>query len=91
QQLATVTFTGETTAGWQTATFDQPVAITPDTEYIAAYRTPTGTYSYTQGGFSSGFTSGPLRTTGGSGAYSYSNDFPGSSSNASYLVDVVFN
>jgi hypothetical protein len=91
QQLATVTFTGETTAGWQTATFDQPVAITADTEYIAAYRTPTGTYSYTQGGFSSGFTSGPLRTTGGSGAYSYSNDFPGSSSNASYLVDVVFN
>jgi hypothetical protein len=91
QQLATVTFTGETTAGWQTATFDQPVAITANTEYVAAYRTPTGTYSYTSGGFDTGFTSGPLRTTNGSGAYTYSGDFPGSSSNNSYLVDVVFN
>lgn len=90
QQLATVTFTGETSAGWQTAIFSQPVAIAADTEYIAAYKSPTGTYSVTPGGFASGFTSGPLRTAEGSGSFSYSGDFPSSGSNASYLVDLVF-
>ena len=90
QQLASVTFDGESSTGWQTATFSQPVDIAANTEYVAAYRTPTGVYSATPGGFSSGITSGPLRTTGGAGAYTYSGDFPSSSSNASYLVDVDF-
>ena len=76
QQLATVTFTGETSAGWQTATFSQPVAIAADTEYVAAYEIPTGKYSATPGGFESGFTSGPLRTAAAPAAYSYSGDFP---------------
>ncbi|MDV8146289.1 DUF4082 domain-containing protein [Arthrobacter sp. B10-11] len=90
QQLATVTFTAESTAGWQTATFSQPVAIAADTEYVAAYKSPTGIYSATPGGFTTGFTSGPLRTAADSGGFSYSGDFPGSSSSASYLVDLVF-
>ncbi|KIS26983.1 hypothetical protein TV39_12935 [Arthrobacter sp. SPG23] len=90
QQLATVTFTAESTAGWQTATFSQPVTIAADTEYVASYKSPTGTYSATPGGFSTGFTSGPLRTTQDSGGFSYSGDFPGSSSSSSYLVDLVF-
>ncbi|MGX1160602.1 Ig-like domain-containing protein [Arthrobacter sp. SLBN-100] len=90
QQLATITFTNETTAGWQTMNFSQPVPITANTEYIAAYTTPTGTYSSTPGGFNTGFTSGPLRTTEGSGAFTYSGAFPGSSSSSSYLVDLVF-
>ena len=90
QQLATVTFTAESSAGWQTATFSQPVAITADTEYVAAYKSPTGTYSATPGGFTTGFTSGPLRTAADSGGFSYSGDFPGSSSSSSYLVDLVF-
>jgi hypothetical protein len=90
QQLATVTFTAESSAGWQTATFSQPVAIAADTEYVAAYKSPTGTYSATPGGFTTGFTSGPLRTAADSGGFSYSGDFPGSSSSSSYLVDLVF-
>lgn len=90
QQLATVTFTAESTAGWQTATFSQPVDIAADTEYLAVYKSPTGTYSATPGGFTAGFTSGPLRTAADSGAFSYSGDFPGSSSSSSYLVDLVF-
>ncbi|WP_427007122.1 DUF4082 domain-containing protein [Pseudarthrobacter sp. H2] len=90
QQLAAATFTGESSAGWQTATFSQPVDIAANTEYVAAYRSPTGVYSATPGGFSSGFTSGPLRTASGSGAYTYNGDFPSSSSGASYLVDVDF-
>ena len=90
QQLAAVTFTGESSSGWQTATFSQPVDIAANTEYVAAYRTPTGVYSATPGGFGSGVTSGPLRTASGAGAYTYNGDFPSSSSSASYLVDVDF-
>ncbi|QSZ49196.1 DUF4082 domain-containing protein [Arthrobacter sp. D5-1] len=90
QLLATVTFTNESSTGWQTATFSQPVTIDADTEYVAAYKTPTGKYSYTAGGFGAGLTSGPLRTANDSGAFSYNGDFPGASSTASYLVDVVF-
>ncbi|AOT04986.1 DUF4082 domain-containing protein [Arthrobacter sp. U41] len=90
QQLAAVTFTGESSAGWQTASFSQPVDIAANTEYVAAYRTPTGVYSATPGGFASGVTSGPLRTASGAGAFTYGGDFPGSSSSASYLVDVDF-
>lgn len=90
QQLAAVTFTGESSAGWQTAVFSQPVDIAANTEYVAAYRTPTGVYSATPGGLGSAVTSGPLRTAPGAGAFTYSGDFPSSSSSASYLVDVDF-
>ena len=90
QQLAAVTFTGESSSGWQTASFSQPVDIAADTEYVAAYRSPTGVYSAVPGGFGSGITSGPLRTAFDSGAYTYNGDFPSSSSTASYLVDVDF-
>ncbi|MDZ4090955.1 MAG: DUF4082 domain-containing protein [Arthrobacter sp.] len=90
QQLAAVTFTGESSAGWQTASFSQPVDIAANTEYVAAYRTPTGVYSATPGAFNTGVTSGPLRTAPGAGAFTYSGDFPASSSSASYLVDVDF-
>ena len=90
QQLAAVTFTGESSSGWQTASFSQPVDIAADTEYVAAYRSPTGVYSAVPSGFGSGITSGPLRTAFDSGAYTYNGDFPSSSSTASYLVDVDF-
>jgi hypothetical protein len=90
EQLASLTFTGESSAGWQSATFSQPVDIAANTEYVAAYRTPTGVYSATPGGLGSPVTSGPLRTAPGAGAYSYSGDFPGASSSAAYLVDVDF-
>ncbi len=90
QELATITFTNETTAGWQTATFNQPVPINANTEYTAAYTTPNGTYSATTGGNSTALTSGPLQTAPGAGAFTYSLGFPGNGSNANYLVDVVF-
>ncbi|SEI58016.1 Ig-like domain-containing protein [Arthrobacter sp. yr096] len=90
QLLATVTFTNESSSGWQTASFSQPVNIEADTEYVAAYKAPTGKYSYTAGGFGAGFTSGPLRTDADSGAFAYNSDFPNATSTASYLVDLVF-
>ena len=35
--LATVTFTGETASGWQTATFSTPVQIKANTPYVVSY------------------------------------------------------
>ncbi|WP_347107724.1 DUF4082 domain-containing protein [Paenarthrobacter sp. S56] len=91
QLLSSVTFTNESSMGWQTATLGSAVAIQPDTEYIVAYKSTTGHYSYTAGGFGSGLTSGPLRAATDSGAYAYGSDFPNATSTASYLVDLVFN
>ncbi|WP_284978270.1 DUF4082 domain-containing protein [Arthrobacter sp. fls2-241-R2A-200] len=90
QLLATVTFANESSSGWQTAMFSQPVSITANTEYVVAYKSPTGSYSYTAGGFGSGLTSGPLRTASDSGAFAYNSDFPSASSSANYMVDLLF-
>ncbi|GAA1935188.1 hypothetical protein GCM10009797_30720 [Nocardioides hwasunensis] len=91
-QLATGTFTGETTSGWQTLTFAQPVSITKNTEYVASYRASVGRYSATPNGFAAGNLSrAPLQVATSSGAYTYGAGFPSSSSPTNYLVDVVFN
>ncbi len=89
EQLATVTFANESSSGWQTATFNQPVAMAANTEYIVAYKSTTGSYSATVNGFGSGLSVGNLRTASDAGAYSYTGDFPSARSGASYLVDVV--
>ncbi len=89
--LATVTFTAESTTGWQSATFASPVPVTAGTEYIAAYTNPEGTYSATPGAYADDSNSGPLHVPSGQGRFSYTSDFPTNSSSSSYLVDVVFN
>jgi hypothetical protein len=90
-ELATATFTDETSSGWQTASFDTPVQIQAGTTYIASYTNPTGRYSATPGEFSgNGITRGPLTAGNSAGAYSYSTGYPGSASGTGYLVDVVF-
>ena len=45
QRLAQATFSGETSSGWQTVTFNGPVTIQPNTTYIASYYAPNGHYS----------------------------------------------
>ena len=45
QLLATATFTGETASGWQQVNFATPVAINPNTTYVASYFAPKGHYS----------------------------------------------
>ena len=90
-QLATGTFTGESTAGWQTLTFSQPVAVTAGTEYVASYRTTVGRYSVTPNGFgSANLSRPPLQVASDSGAYTYGAGFPSASSPSNYMVDVVF-
>jgi hypothetical protein len=46
-RLAQVTFTGETSSGWQTANLSTPVAILPNTTYVVSYFAPSGHYSAT--------------------------------------------
>ena len=90
-QLATGTFTNESTTGWQTLTFASPVPITKNTNYIASYRAPVGRYSATPNLFAGGDLSrAPLHVTSSSGAYTYGTGFPDQTSAHSYLVDVVF-
>ncbi len=90
-RLATGTFSGESSAGWQTLTFDQPVSVSSGAEYVASYRTGVGRYSYSSGAFGDADLSRPpLRVTRTAGAYSYADGYPGNTASSSYLVDVVF-
>ncbi|MBD3781902.1 MAG: DUF4082 domain-containing protein [Micrococcales bacterium] len=97
QRLATVTFSGETSSGWQTATFSTPVTVDAGTTYIVSYYAPNGHYAYDSGYFASnGRTYGPLTApanypAGGNGVYSIGAGFPGSTyGSTNYWVDVVF-
>ncbi|PKH44211.1 Ig-like domain-containing protein [Nocardioides alpinus] len=98
-RLAQVTFTGGTASGWQEATFGSPVAVSPNTTYVASYFTPSR-YVVNSGYFSSAATTrGPLTalqngTDGGNGLYRYTSTastFPNLSyGSENYWVDVVF-
>src|SRR5438067_4502624 len=61
QRLATVTFTGESASGWQSATFAQPVPVAPGRTYVVSYHTDTGHYADDEGYFAAPRTRGPLR------------------------------
>jgi Domain of unknown function (DUF4082)/Bacterial Ig-like domain/Bacterial Ig domain len=94
--LATGTFTGESTQGWQQLNFTTPVAVQAGTTYVASYYDPAGHYSVTLGGLGSAVTNAPLTAlasgTSGNGVYLYGQDaFPTDTYNsANYWVDVVF-
>ncbi len=91
-QLATGTFTGESTSGWQTLTFASPVQIAKNTPYVVSYRSTTGSFSLVPGGFSgtSNPSRGPLVVSGDAGTFNYANAFPTAATSTSYLVDPVF-
>ena len=89
-RLATVTFAGESSSGWQTASFTSPVAITGGTTYIVSYRAPVGGYAVTSGGLTAAVNSPPLHTVAGGGAYTYGSAAPLSSSSDNYWVDLVY-
>ncbi len=97
--LATATFTGETTSGWQQVNFSSPVAISANTTYIASYHAPAGHYSATAEGFAtSGVDTPPIHflrngVDGANGVYAYSSQttFPANNyGSTSYWVDVVY-
>ncbi|WP_370058528.1 DUF4082 domain-containing protein [Bradyrhizobium yuanmingense] len=92
--LATATFTNESSSGWQTVTFSNPVSITAGTTYVASYHS-NGHYASTTSYFTAARTNGPLTAPANiNGLYTYgtSNLLPTNTYNASnYWVDVVFN
>lgn len=93
-RLASVTFSAETSSGWQQATFSSPVNITANTAYVVSYYAPNGYYSYDQYYSWSTLNTGPLHVSGTSpGVFAYGSGtvFPTSTWNRSnYWVDVVF-
>jgi hypothetical protein len=97
--LATATFTGETTSGWQQVNFTTPVSVTANTTYVVSYHTNTGNYAADGGYFATqGAGAWPVTALGAgvagpNGVYAYgaSSTFPtGSWNSTNYWVDVVF-
>jgi N,N-dimethylformamidase beta subunit-like protein/uncharacterized protein DUF4082/fibronectin type III domain protein/Big-like domain-containing protein len=95
--LASASFTGESSSGWQTVMFSTPVSVTAGTTYVASYFAPSGHYSVTAAGFNTAFDNPPLHAvangTSPNGLYLYgsASAFPTNSFNASnYWVDVLF-
>jgi hypothetical protein len=91
-RLATATFTGESTTGWQTVHFAQPVPLTPGTSYVASYHTADGYYAQQQRAFTGHATLGNSTIQATKGVYVYGRGgFPGDTwHDAAYYVDVVF-
>jgi methionine-rich copper-binding protein CopC len=92
-QLATGTFTNESTEGWEELDFSTPVSVTAGTTYVASYHTSAAHYAYTANGLASAVTSGPLTAQANGGVYAYgsASTFPSNSTNAlNYWVDVVY-
>jgi len=93
KRLATATFAGETSNGWQSVSFASAVSITANTTYVASYNAPVGHYAYTYDQFTSALVVGPLTAPAGSnGVYRYgSSGFPTSSARSTnYWVDPLF-
>ena len=88
--LASATFTGESASGWQSVRFASPVPLRAGERYVAAYTSPSGTYSVSPGQFAAAYEYGPLSVEPSGGRFTYSGGFPASPSAASYLVDVLF-
>ena len=78
----------ETASGWQTVTFDAPVAVQAGAVFTVSYRAPQGGYSFTGGVFALPVTVG--RLTGVGGAYTYGSGAPVDGTSTSFLVDVEF-
>jgi LPXTG-motif cell wall-anchored protein len=90
-QVATATFAGESKTGWQTVTFNPPVAIKAGRAYLASYHTSVGFYSVSTDVFANfGPDSGPLHVPAGGSAFHLGAGFPDRGSSHNYWVDIVF-
>ncbi|MFI5937437.1 DUF4082 domain-containing protein [Actinoplanes sp. NPDC051494] len=96
-RLITGTFTGESSAGWQTLKFSRPYEVQPDTTYIASYYAPVGHYAADALAFSlTDWNAAPLRaprsaSAGGNSVFGYGAGFPTRTyAGSNYYVDVQF-
>jgi hypothetical protein len=97
--LGSVTFTNETTSGWQTALFSQPIPVSANTTYVVSYLAPSGHYSSdanffaNQGAGLAPITALQNNSTSQDGVYKYASGtaFPATGYQATnYYVDAVF-
>ena len=92
-ELATGTFSNESSQGWEELDFSSPVTVTAGTTYVASYHTSSGHYAVTSGGLNSAVTNGPLTALANGGVYAYGSStiFPTNTfSGSNYWVDVVY-
>ena len=96
--LASVTFSGETSTGWQQANFSTPVSVAANTTYVVSYYAPSGHYAVDEAYFTNAAVDAtPLHALqngadGPNGLYTYASG-GGSPTNSwdssNYWVDVV--
>lgn len=96
-RIATVNFTNETAAGWQTAEFVSPVEVIAGTQYTVSYTAPQGRYATTDLYWPyKSVTSPPLSVnnvagTDSPGVYAGAGAFPTATyKEGNYFVDVMF-
>lgn len=96
-ELATATFTNESSQGWQSAEFDQPVEAQAGDEFVVSYFAPQGRYAMALQDFAyRGIDESPVKVAGGfgtpsAGLYNSGAGFPTSSwDRSNYFVDAIF-
>jgi xylan 1,4-beta-xylosidase len=90
--LASVTFSGETSSGWQQQSLSVPLAIQANTTYVVTVNSNTA-YGATNNQFTNAVTDGPISSVadGANGLYGPAGAFPTSSfANTDYFRDVIF-
>ncbi len=91
EKLASVTFTNETSSGWQTARFAHPVTILAGTVYTASYVAPHGRYASDEWALGTGRTVSQHALTALGSVYSYGQNLPTAQwRDSNYYVDVLF-
>ena len=89
-ELAKATGSDEASSGWQAVSFANPVPVSANTTYVAAYTAPDGKYFGRSGALGSPIDAPPLHAPATAGRYTYGDGAPASTSNASYFVDPVY-
>lgn len=89
-KLATGTATNESSSGWQTVSFANPVSVAAGTTYVISYTAPQGRYDYTGSGLASAVTKGSISSVAIGGRYSYSSSALTSTSKTNYYVDPIY-
>lgn len=96
-ELATTSFAEESSEGWQTAKFSEPVEVRAGDQFVVSYYAPNGHYAMEVQDFAyRGMDSSPLKVAGGfgtpsAGLYSSSAGFPTTAwDRSNYFVDAVF-
>jgi len=91
--LASVTFSNETSSGWQQQPLTAPLSIAANTTYVVSVNTGNAYYVASVGGLSSQVVNQDLASIAGNdGVYANPGQFPGSPSGngANYFRDVFF-